>query len=385
MTAKKEDVNKTIDPKKILKNNIIITTIFAIAVMSILIIGFGKAETSPNDEMVVFDSVIKTLFLDTYETTSEIEFAKLDTKEFSDPQVKQILNMMKDINIKATHRYNKLTSEFELIFDVRVKDVSTVKGHIYAHNNIVAIDIPLLYSKPLYMTDEVFLENYGLNHEQVKILSSNLKDKIVSKSYESIQGFEAESYVDLFLAFISNTLTESLNKQKININDDQFKGTLYVLNADTKDLLDITNNILNTMLDDRKLAYVMNRINSTFLFNENTIEQLEIDDYLQVNIDSTFFIDKRSVVRKSGHNISGTFKGVQGIPINYELNVNTTVSKANETTEFHGINLSNAINISELTEDELEIIYKDIEKKLSIIIDKNRLYELLQMDKEINP
>ncbi|PKM96234.1 MAG: hypothetical protein CVU84_00530 [Firmicutes bacterium HGW-Firmicutes-1] len=384
MTAKKEVMNDGTNQLNHKSKSKVVAVIVTIAVICAVMVAIGKNDSKSNEE-IVFDSTVKTVFLDTYETTNKIEFSKLDQEAVNDPETKLMLNVIKDINVNTIHRYNAQTREIELVFDIRIKDISTIEGQVFANDQLIALDIPLLYPQPLYMTWEVFLDKYGTNNEQAKILLSSLKENINTKAYENVYAFEAQKYVDLSKAFILNTLSQKPDKEKITINENQVACKKYTMNADAQELVDFLNDILNTMLLDKKLGYAMNTMNSVFLFDENSLEKLNLNDYLDVTLDSSLFIDKRSVIRKGEHILRGSLKGFTDMPIKYELNVNTTVIKANEAVELKGFDMADAINVSLLTKEELSTLFKDIEHTLQTNIDKNRLYDLLQMDKEMNP
>lgn len=352
--------------------NLLIAIIFFVGLI-ILILFLGKIDNRSNEERI-FDSIIKTIFLDAFDNSCIIEFSNFEIDEDLDPDLKLVSNIINDTSIILKNRYNKQTKEIELSFDIMIRKTSIAKGLIFSDNDKLGINFPLLYQKPIYIYWNDIEKNLGFNKEHLRILFFGLEDKINKKEYRSISEFEAEKYVDFSKDFINSVLSSNIKKELVNTKDNILECKKYNLNFDTDSLEAFFDRVLSAMLEDNKLKITMDRINTVFLFDKETIEKVDLKDYLDFTMDSFLYIDKKDIIRKGEHIIFVNTKDMFEHNIRIEGKAEIVYEKANEEIIFGSIDFTNAQNISELNNLELNILKQEILTSINNIIKDFNIY-----------
>lgn len=368
------------EQKQVLKGNdkVKIGIIFLIViVLSIFfVILFGREKRSSED--IIFDDVLKTLTLDTFECVSTIEFTELEVKDMNDPDIKLMLDVVKDINVKLIHRYNKSSREIQALIEVYMRDVRILEGNLYINNDYLALEVPVLYHEPIYMTWQDFSREYGVNKEQLTLLSGNIKEKLNRKNFESITEVEAQIYVDIIKDLLKNTLIDK-DKEKISMGKKELSCIRYTFQMNEEDMGLFINRFIDSILKDQKLESIMNRQRLEFLFDDDTYNRFEKVYPYSAVVDTKVYFDKHDLLRKLDMTIQSEINGIIESPIASTLLVSVEYTKLNNII-FDTVNVSEAVNLSQLTSEEMYNLKADMHDSFIGNPENNRILDLLILD-----
>jgi hypothetical protein len=240
--------------KEKVKIGIIFLIVMILSIFFVIL--FGREKRSAED--IIVGNVLKTLTLDTYECVATIEFVDLEAKKSEDPDIQLMLDVIKDMNIKLIHRYNQSSGEVQALIEIYMRDVRLLEGNLYVNNDYLALDVPVLYHQPIYMTWDDFSKEYGVNKEQLKLLSGNIKEKLSRNNFETITEIDAQIYFDIIKDLLKQTLRDK-DKEKISLDKEALSCIRYTFQMNEEDMGLFINHFIDSILNDQKLEGMMNR------------------------------------------------------------------------------------------------------------------------------
>lgn len=360
--------------KEIIKIGIILLAVVILSIIFIIV--FGRDKTPKED--IVFDNILKTLTLDTYERVLTIQLTELEAGDLNNPETNLMLDVIKDIKLKLIHKYNKSSREVEGEIEVYLRDVRLLEGQLYISNDYLALEVPSLYNQAIYMTWSEFSKRYGINKEQIQLLSGNIQEKLSRNNFESFTEIEAEVYVNIIKDLLKKTLV-NVDKNKILLDKEELSCVVYSFTMDEEDIKVYTNDFIEAVLTDIKLDKLMERQRLEFLFDQDSYNEFEKKNPYNAIIDSTVYFDKHDILRKATINIQAETNGIFETPISGNLIIDTEYVKL-ENISFDRIDIKKAVDISKLNSKEIAALSTDMRNNFIKNMEKNRLYDLLILD-----
>lgn len=360
------------------KEKVKIGIIFLIVmILSIFfIIFFGREKRPPED--IILGNVLKTLTLDTFECVATIEFIELEAKKSEDPDIQLMLDVIKDMNIKLIHRYNQSSGEVQALIEIYMRDVRLLEGNLYINNDYLALDVPVLYHQPIYMTWDDFSKEYGVNKEQLKLLSGNIKEKLSRNNFETITEIDAQIYFDIIKDLLKQTLRDK-DKEKISLNNEELACMGYIFQMNEEDMGLFINRFIDSILNDHKLEGMMNRQGLVFLFNNNTYNEFKEKYPYSAVIDTKMYFDKHDLLRTLEMSIQSEINELIETPIKSHLSIHIEYTKLNDII-FDSIDAEESINISHLSNREKQELYTEMSHNLIKNLENNKLLDLLMLN-----
>jgi hypothetical protein len=284
-------------------------------------------------------------------------------------------------------------NEMDFIFGFRGTDLVTL--NIYQDLEGIAIKIPDFYSKQFYITWEdltqFIREETGVQitvQEYIQLLTELQKD---------IKNLNAETYVNVFKEGISPNLTITKN-QSIQINGNEVKGDLYAVELDINDLMVISMNLMQVILEDEDLfdmadqfvnkfvdtleetgdaesmyldsftlqeirdAIDFVRINKEYLLENISTEfesEMELNEE-QINYTYNFYLNDNQVKALDARVSMSVVDPMTYENIYLSLAAQTVIESINNKISFTGMDKANGLNIVTLTEQDIENITAEI-------------------------
>lgn len=197
---------------------------FLICMMLIVTMLFGSVQVFAKEDVNKFilankmlKGIEKTFKSDELEMISEQTF-KIDLSEMgmnnevmNDESLKKVFELYSNFKIRS--KIQKINKNYEVKINIEVlcKDELVTDGNIYINDKYIAIDIPMLYSKPFYLKwDEIdkFIEmcevEYGLEIPQISY-KEYLKWFDVEKS-EEYKKIDLNKYVEMYKGYLESNL-----------------------------------------------------------------------------------------------------------------------------------------------------------------------------------
>lgn len=367
------EVKRNLINKDIIKISLVLAVIFALSIIFIIV--FGRVKVPK--ETIIFDNTLKTLTLDSFESKSKIELIQLEVDNHN-PDVDLMLDMIRDIEIEYIHKYNKASREIEGILKVYLRDVPLLEGQVYINNHYLAFDMPVLYHQPIYMTWEDFSKEYGINKDQLQLVSGNIKEKLNRKNYESFTEIEAQVYVDIIRDFIKNTMTNT-NKERIQLGGKEISCKAYSFSVDDETIGLYANHLIKAILNDQKLSRIMDQQGLYFLFNTNSYNEF-VKKYPYDSIsDLKLYFDNHDLLRKASITIDAETESILDSKVSGQLFIDTEYTKL-ENISFKGIEINQAINVSQLSDKKRDELNTQFYNNFVEFFENKNLSDLIILD-----
>jgi len=360
--------------KEKVKIGIIFLIVMILSIFFVIL--FGREKRSAED--IIVGNVLKTLTLDTYECVATIEFVDLEAKKSEDPDIQLMLDVIKDMNIKLIHRYNQSSGEVQALIEIYMRDVRLLEGNLYVNNDYLALDVPVLYHQPIYMTWDDFSKEYGVNKEQLKLLSGNIKEKLSRNNFETITEIDAQIYFDIIKDLLKQTLRDK-DKEKISLDKEALSCIRYTFQMNEEDMGLFINHFIDSILNDQKLEGMMNRQGLVFLFDNNTYNELKEKYPYSAVIETKMFFDKHDLLRTIEMSIDSEINKLIETPIKSHLSIRIEYTKLNDII-FDSIDVEESINISHLSNREKQELYTEMSHNLIKNLENNKLLDLLMLN-----
>jgi hypothetical protein len=382
------------------RKGIVPIVVALVAVLVITVVGvFGKdlfVKKDSADQLV--DAYMNT-FIDVRqaEYTSVIKINDIDFGNLtnSDPEVALVVKLLKDMEIKGKFKQDMQSNQNEMDFIFGFRGTDLVTLNIYQDLEGIAIKIPDFYSKQFYITWEdltqFIREETGVQitvQEYIQLLTELQKD---------IKNLNAETYVNVFKEGISPNLTITKN-QSIQINGNEVKGDLYAVELDINDLMVISMNLMQVILEDEDLfdmadqfvnkfvdtleetgdaesmyldsftlqeirdAIDFVRINKEYLLENISTEfesEMELNEE-QINYTYNFYLNDNQVKALDARVSMSVVDPMTYENIYLSLAAQTVIESINNKISFTGMDKANGLNIVTLTEQDIENITAEI-------------------------
>ncbi len=373
-------------PDKNRKNIIIIFSIaILLIIISIIILIRTFVIDNKTVEQKVMNAYLNTLLLNSYECSKTIEIENIDIEGLDNSlEFNTILEVLDDININYIHKYNNKSNEVEIEFIFKIRNANITKGKLYINDEIIAVDIPFLYNKPLYITFEDLEKETEFNKLNFDKSINQIKEQLLHRDYSSIENFEANKYIDIYEAFINKILIDEIEKEKIKVDDEEIKCKKYTFKYDKQYYLSLMNNITSTIVNDSKIPKkIINNINinNLSLYGYSIdVDQLEhILEGINSDYKYSIYIDSNEIIRKELGEFNVLINDdiyLKSI-INLGLTLDTSYSKINSEVDISVIDISNGIDIYSLSKEEKYNLFKDINNNLYDNIYNNNMLKMI--------
>lgn len=352
---------------------IVICLIILITIFTVVVLGKLEPDKRSMGEKVI-DSFVNTMFVNSSEYTYTLDINNVELEGLEGTENMFIKNVIKDIELEILSKSDQNSDSFELMFDLNMRDVSIIEGQIYGDSEIIGFHIPLVYNQPLYMTWESLKNNYNINRHQSTI--DDIKEKMLSKDYDSIEQLDALTYYSIIEQFLMLVLREEVIEETIVIEDRDVETKKYNMQYNLQDLLSVMDELMVAMSQDEQLQSTFGKD-----FDDEPNCFKEIENIFDLSASSELFIDKDDWIRKSNSSINLHLnKGIgNSMPGGIDLELGLAIKNIsfNKAVEFTGFDFSNSVNVSELSYEELNELMLDIEATLNRNLEENQLFQMI--------
>ena len=352
---------------------IIIFAAGAFVVFSVL-----KDDRLPQEK--VLDSMLKTLLSDGTQSETVISLSSIDIEGLEGPENRMLIMALEDLNLSLKVVRGIKEAVFSLQFSLNMRDIGIFHGTFYLDSELSAIDIPVLYSKPIYIShndlQRLLMKEASMSIKDISF--KELKERILSKDYDNYHLMSLGRYYQLVSAFIEESLVQEPVQEERSLSEKSYNGTVYQLAFNLDGLIGLLNNFSMDASQDEKLKQT--------LLDLGYVEALDQDKYTRVeSIDlmlmSSLFVDQEEIVRD--HEMTAALTLEEGfgdmLPnrIAAELKLESEILKLEDEVVFQQPDLSKAVNIGMMNDSELQAFYLEVKAYFNQELLNNQLFKLM--------
>ncbi|MCT4597921.1 MAG: hypothetical protein N4A50_08630 [Vallitalea sp.] len=393
------------------KGKKIIGVIAIVAILALLsFLTFGKdLLDNRSDEDKLVDAYKKLYTANTVDMTYKMKISDYELPAIDDPQVQLVTNMIKDVNFDLNVKYNKDEHIFQGELDVNLQDTSLVNAYIYGDKELIGINIPFIHDKTFYVTWDSVISK--LNEEiGLEINWKDYLELLNPDTYSTIDKINTEEYMNMYTDFMKELLG-TVTTETVKINDDSVSCSKYPMELDYAKTFEFGMKVLDKMATDENVKAfvyeVIDKVVEKVIANEDyvvmnlTKEEIEEsvnkfkDEYeellsdldgktilekisemdgmqhknlskelfdqfdkMGITVKSNIYVDNKTNIRKV--NVTEEIDNSE-VGIKFGIEADMIVNSINKSIEFDGVDKEKAINVLELSEEEMQQIMTEIQ------------------------
>lgn len=243
---------------------ILVLAVLLVVILAGSAVVFGKNFIKSDVERLM-DAMLKTEEAKQIELVGEVGFNEFDYQS-EDPVEKALIeNILKGAKVDFGVKADKDTKEVEgdLGFSLSGSQIFSVNFHM--NEEFVALDVPKLYSKVVYMNWKDFkdiLVKYEIATEDdmsdfdvekmIELLDAYKKAVDVT-SFDSYKKFDQKQYEDIYVGYKDSLVKDATNgKRDLEIGGDTYtySGKVYTMNLDMEKYIDMMVKIVEVAIGD---------------------------------------------------------------------------------------------------------------------------------------
>ncbi len=288
--------SKTEEESSKKKRNIWIGVGVLAAVVLVGIIVFAQNGLMKSDSEKLMDAYINTYSQDSYAVAAEVGFNTLELTGMDVMQRSIVENLVKNSKIQYVVKMDKDALAFEMQLNVVLSGSDILDATVLANRDQVAVSIPALYDKVIYMNwsdlQQLMIDN-GASQEEAQfvdvdhifdVMEALIDDMDNVDALDSYQAIDKDKYKEPVLTYLDKTITNvASGSMEIPMNylDETLKvtGDSYTLDIDMGEYMTVYMDLVKMAGNDPKVKAFINEVITVMV--DTLIEQ---EDYMSYSI-----------------------------------------------------------------------------------------------------